>query len=181
MMPLTLALIAIGAFFRLVPHPDNMVPMAAIALYAAARLPRRWAVVVPLAAILLSDVAIDVSHSYPFYFTSRLTTYAFFTLLVALGWLVPRQAGMPARIGAAVAGSTLFFVLSNFAVWIGGEGYSYPMTLGGLLSTYAAGLPFYRNGLIADVAGTVVLFGLDGVLARWFEPKPAKATVEVTE
>jgi hypothetical protein len=168
------ALIAVGIFSRLLPHPDNMVPIAAIALYAAARLPARWAAVVTLAILVLSDVVIDLGHGYPFYFTSRLTTYGIFTALVGLGCLVPKTARMPARVGMAVVASTIFFLASNFAVWIGGEGYGYPMTAGGLLSTYVAGLPFYRNGLIADVVGTVALFGVDALLVKAAEGRRAR-------
>lgn len=159
-----LLLLVVGIGSRLIDHPHNMVPMCAIALFAAARLPKRWALIVPVAAWLISDVIIDMGHGYPLYLGSRLTSYAYIVGLVALGWLVPRTAGIPLRVGAAVAAQTLFFLVSNFAVWAGGEGFGYPRTLGGLLSTYYAGLPFYQNGLIADVGATLVLFGVMGLI-----------------
>ncbi|CAN5911149.1 hypothetical protein BH23PLA1_BH23PLA1_18520 [soil metagenome] len=174
-MTTTVLLIMAGILSRLIPHPDNMVPLGAIALYAAARLPRQWAIVVPLAVLLLSDVIIDMGHGYPFHFTPRLTTYAAFTLIVAFGWLAPKNAGMFTRFGMAISASTLFFLLSNFAVWVSGGGYAYAMTFGGLASTYAVALPFYHNSLIADVLGTGVLFGLDALLRREPQPLPAVA------
>jgi hypothetical protein len=174
-MPTALLLVVAGVLSRLVPHPVNFVPLGAIALYAAARLPRQWALAIPLAVLVLSDAVIDMGHGYPFYFSSRLTTYALFLVIVALGWLVPKTAGMGTRLAAAAGAATLFFVVSNFAVWAGGEGFGFPRTLGGLLSTYTVGLPFYRNGLMADLAGTVVLFGLDALLSRAGDRQRAEA------
>ncbi len=69
------------------------------------------------------------------------------------------------RVGLALGAGTLFFLVSNFAVWMSGGGYGHPHTLAGLMSTYADGIPFYRNELIANALGTVALFGLDGLLA----------------
>ncbi|MGZ3316604.1 MAG: DUF6580 family putative transport protein [Isosphaeraceae bacterium] len=61
-----LFLIAIGAIYRLVPHPWNLVPMGALSLYAGASLPRRWAWAVPVAAMGLSDLVIDYAIGRPF-------------------------------------------------------------------------------------------------------------------
>jgi hypothetical protein len=141
-----------------------MVPMCALALYGAARLPRSWSLVVPLGAWFLSDLLIDMGHGYPYFHASRWTSYGVMGVLVMLGWLMPRQAGLPARLGAAFGGQTLFFLASNLAVWVGGEGYGFPMTLAGLISTYAVALPFYGNGLVADGAATALLFGVEGLL-----------------
>ena len=55
---LSLFLIAVGAIYRLVPHPVNAVPMGALALFAGASLPRRWAWIVPVAAMGLSDLVL---------------------------------------------------------------------------------------------------------------------------
>jgi hypothetical protein len=164
-MPTALLLVIAGVLSRLIPHPVNFVPLGAIALYAAARLPRQWALAIPLAVLVLSDAVIDLGHGYPFYFTSRLTIYVLFVAIVAMGWLVPKSAGMGTRLAAAAGAATVFFLVSNFAVWAGGEGFGFPRTFGGLISTYHVALPFYRNGLLADLAGTVVLFGLDALLS----------------
>ncbi len=180
-MTTTVFLIILGILSRLIPHPDNMVPLGAIALYAAARLPKQWAIIVPLAILLLSDALIDMGHGYAFHFTPRLTTYFAFTLIVAFGWLAPRNAGMMTRFGMAAGASTLFFLLSNFAVWISGGGFGYALNFGGLASTYAVALPFYHNSLIADVLGTGVLFGLDALLRREREIEPLPAVALETD
>ena len=68
--------------------------LAAVALYAGARLPRQWAALVPLAVRLLSDLYIDPNHAYRFDYASRLTTYAYFGLLAVVGGGMPRRAGL---------------------------------------------------------------------------------------
>src|SRR5581483_7093717 len=93
---LALILIALGVLCRLGPFLSNYrylgVPMAGLALYAAARLPRRWALAVPLATLLLSDLYIDPNHAYPFEYATRLATYVFFGLLAVAGAAVPSRA-----------------------------------------------------------------------------------------
>lgn len=159
-------LVLAGVLSRLLPHPPNAVALGAIALYAGARLPRRWALTIPLAILIASDYALDYAHGYPFYFASRLTTYAVFTLVALGGSFAPREAGPMARGGYAVAASTAFFLVSNLAVWFEGTGYDFPRTFAGLMSTYAVAIPFYQNSLIADLLGTGLLFGLDALLGR---------------
>lgn len=164
-MTTALILIALGVATRLAPHPANMVPLAAVALYAAARLPKRWAFVVPLAAMLLSDLALDLNSGWTTPLATRATIYGTFALIVALGRLPGREAGPIVRGALAVGGSTLFFLTTNLAVWATGE-IGYPRTGAGLITCYVAALPFYGNALVADLAGTAALFGLDALARR---------------
>ncbi len=177
-------LVLLGVMSRLLPHSPNAVALGATALYAGARLPRRWAIAVPLAALALSDFVIDLGHGYAFYPFTRATTYAIFAGIALLGTYVPRRsgwlAGAATRLGMSVVGSTLFFLLSNFAVWAEGSGLGYPLTFAGLLSCYQAGLPFFSRmlgeypigTLEADLIGTTLLFGVDA-LATHFGLLPA--------
>src|SRR5579871_3239972 len=138
-----LFLVFAGLMSRLLPHPPNLVALGAIALYAGARLPRRWALTVPLVIVAFSDVAIDFQHAlsglvlvckhgYLFNPLSRLTTYAVFTALALAGGCVPRNAGPLTRAGMSVLGSIAFFLASNLAVWAEGSGYDFPRTFAGL-------------------------------------------------
>ena len=58
-MTTAVLLVLLGALSRLLPHPPNFVALGALALYSGARLPRRWAWAVPLAAMALSDFFLD--------------------------------------------------------------------------------------------------------------------------
>jgi hypothetical protein len=163
-MSMAIVLIFLGALSRLVPHLPNEVAMGALALYAGARLPRRWAFVVPLAAMALSDLVIDWGHGRSVISFNRVIIYGTFVLIVALGRLPRSDAGPVLRVAMSLIASTVFFITSNFAVWAW-DGM-YPLTGTGLLACYTAGLPFFRYTVRADLVGTAVLFGVDAVAVR---------------
>jgi hypothetical protein len=136
--------------------------MGAVALYAGYRLPRRWAWLVPVSAIVLSDLVLDFGTPRPLFELSRWTVYATLAATTLLGAL----AGMP-RFGRwllpvlSLSGSTLFFITTNLATWA--EGRLYPMTPAGLLECYTLALPFFGRTILADLLGTGLLFGLGPV------------------
>ncbi len=151
----------LGALSRLVPHPPNFVALGALALYAGARLPRRWAVAVPLSAMALSDLALDFGTGRAAISGMRLTIYATFAVIVFGGWLA-RHGSVPIRfVALSLGASLLFFLTSNFAEWLADP--IYPKTPAGLALCYAAAVPFLWNTLFADLLGTAVLFGLDAL------------------
>jgi hypothetical protein len=165
-------LVILGAATRLVDHAPNAVPMAAIALFAAARLPRRWAWMAPVGAMALADAYINLRYGqFPGVLIVSFTSYATFAVIALLGGLLGRKAHPAARIGASLAGSTLFFLTTNFAVWAAqrgtGIGLNYGEGVPGLLECYLAALPFFRNGVVADLIGTVVLFGCSALIAQF--------------
>lgn len=172
---LAFGLIALGAASRLVGLPPNAVPLGAIALYAGARLPRRWAFAVPVAAMVLSDLYLD-AFVYPamqgrgFFSLVRLTNYIAFAAVAELGGLVRKDLGPFGRAGMSLGASTLFFLASNFAVWVMGEGLRFPLTPAGLLACYTFALPFFGNTVIADLLGTLGLFGTEAVVSRLRRP-----------
>jgi hypothetical protein len=172
---IALVLIALGTVSRLSPHPSNLVFLGptALALYAGARLPRAWAIAVPLLALFVSDLVLDWGTPYTgsFFTAEYLTRYATFAVVAWAGWRLRGRQGVPARMLMAVGASTLFFLTTNFAVWaapygVGAAGPMYPRTSAGLWTCYVAALPFYRNSFAADVIGTGLLFGLDALAHR---------------
>jgi hypothetical protein len=157
-------LIVAAGMARLAPHPPNFTPVGAMALFGGARLRWGWAFVLPLAVMYATDVVLwKLTGLAPF----NPFVYGCFLLDVLLGRLLLRKA-TPWRIGVAALLSTAqFFAVTNFGVWL--TGTMYPHTAGGLLACYAAGLPFARNMLCADLFYSAVLFGaaaLVPVLAR---------------
>ena len=131
-------LIGFGMLSRLIPHPWNATPVMAIAL------------LVPLALVAGSDALLGWHAVIPF-------TWGAFVLTGMLGWWLRGHARPGRVLTAAVSGSCLFFVISNFGVWLM-EGM-YPHTAAGLIECYAAAVPFFRNGLLGDLVYTAVLFG----------------------
>jgi hypothetical protein len=167
------ALLFIGVVCRLLPpylatwgvNAWNLVPMGAVALYAGSRLPWRVAWLVPLAAMVLSDLVLDSYRHRPLFELSRWVIYATFAATTLLGplanrfrrhyWLLPLLS---------LAASLLFFLTSNFAVWA--EGHLYPLTVEGLRDCYWYALPFFRQTVLGDLVGTAVLFGVGALIER---------------
>jgi hypothetical protein len=154
----------------------NFVPMGAVALYAGARLPRRWAWIVPVAGMVLSDILLDYGQHRPIFELTRWVIYATLAATTLLGPAANRP-----RIGPLVlpilslTASMLFFVTSNFGVWT--EGLLYPLTLPGLTNCYIAAIPFYGRTILADLIGTGLLFGLGALIERAVQ-RSASAQVE---
>lgn len=153
-------MILTAAASRLIPHPPNFTPIAAMALFSGARLADpRQAFLVPLTAMFLSDLAIGILSGDLRVGLHPLlpVIYASFALIVCLGlWLRNRQSVLSIA-AATLAGSVLFFVLTNFGVWAFGSGY--PKSAAGLVACSVAAIPFFRNALLGDAFYAMALFG----------------------
>lgn len=149
-------LLLLGIAGRLAPHPWNVTPLTAIALLGGALLPARWAVALPVAVAMASDLLLGWHTTMPF-------TWAGFALTGVIGrWL--RQPS-PARVAAgALTASTAFFAISNLGVWL--VGGLYPSTLEGLAACFVAAIPFFRQMLAGDLICALALFGLVALAGR---------------
>ena len=144
-------MIALAAILRVSPHPWNLTPIGAIALFSGAMFRNRWiALLLPLASLFVGDVFVG-------FHKLMLIVYASFALSVAIGrWL--RENRSVQRIGGAVLlGAAQFFAITNFAMWALG-GY-YPKTAAGLATCFLAGGPFFWNTLGGDALYAGILFG----------------------
>lgn len=155
--PLAIGLMLLGALIRVTQHL-NFAPVGALSLFGGARL-RGWqAYLLPLGLMALTDPLLGgYSFATPF-------VYASFLVSVWIGTRL-RQTENPLAIGgAALAGSLQFFLITNFAAFIGFN--TYPHTLSGLVSCYVAGIPFYGRTLASDLFYAAVFFGLHAWLSR---------------
>jgi hypothetical protein len=140
----------------------NFAPVAAVALCGAAYLPRRYAVVLPLAMLFVSDVILNVFHYHqPLLTFDILPRYAALVLISAIGFALRGRAKLPALVGASIVGSLLFYVITNTGSWITDPGYA--KNLAGWAQALTVGLPgfpstwsFYRNTLLGDVSFTLL-------------------------
>ena len=148
---LLIGMILAAAAMRLLPHPSNFTPIGALALFAGAQFDdKRWAFIVPLAAMLLSDLVIGFHSQMPL-------IYGAFAVIVVMGFWLGEKKSAANIAGASVAAATFFFVVSNFSVWVF-DGL-YPLTFQGLVNCYIAAIPFFQNWLIATLFYSAVLFG----------------------
>ncbi|NIR28827.1 MAG: hypothetical protein GWN84_05815 [Gammaproteobacteria bacterium] len=157
---MVLVAIVLGvAFLRLIPHPPNFAPAAALALFAGAHFrDNRTALLLPLAAMMLSDLLIGLHGQ-------MLVIYGCFTATVGIGMLLRDRIRIAPVAAAAIGSSVLFFAVTNLAVWAL-DGL-YPLTLEGLLACYVAAIPFFQNTLLGTAFYTVVLFGGFALAERW--------------
>lgn len=157
------ALVLLAALCRMVDHGFvNVAPIGAMALFGGACFrSRKAAFLVPLSALLLSDVLLNLTrHSNLWSEAWKLTafTYLAFVLVVSLGMLLRnRTRSVFAVAGGSLAGSIVFFLVSNFGWWMT-MGFHAP-TFAGLTECYVQALPFFRNTLASDLAFNAVLFG----------------------
>lgn len=160
----SIALIFLTALTRLLPHPDNFTPIGAMALFGAAYFSRQaLTLAIPFIALFISDLLLNNIIYRQYYSGFTLITswwiYAAFGLVMLAGWLLLRQKTSPGRIVvASLSASAIFFLVTNFSVWLGGT--MYPKTLAGLMTCYAAGLPFLKNTVLGDLFFSAVMFGM---------------------
>ena len=152
----TTGMILAAAATRLLPHPPNFTPVLAIALFGGARFhSRKLGLAVPLLAMLLGDLGLELGGRHGFYALMPVV-YGAVAACAVIGFALRTRSGAGRTVGAAVASSVLFYVATNFAVWLAGG--LYPMTATGLADCYVAAVPFFRNTLASTVAYSVVLF-----------------------
>lgn len=146
-----LALVVFGVIMRLLPHPANLAPVGAIALFGGAVLPRKLGWWLPLATMAISDYLIG-------FYDGILFTWAAF-LLVGLFGMSLRNSSNWFRVPFGALGSgIIFFAISNFGVWL--QGGLYSRTWAGLAECYTMALPFFRNTLLGDLLYGAILFGV---------------------
>ena len=154
----------------LLPHFPNFAPLDAMALFGGAYFARkRWAVLVPLLAVWGSDLILNYQYTgylqllYPGWYWQ----YGCYALMALLAHAGLRQV-TPLRVAlGATTAAVIFFIVSNFGVWVGSA--MYPHTGGGLLACYVAALPFFSHSLLSNLVYCSVLFG-GFELAQWRFP-----------
>ncbi len=158
-------IILLAAFTRIMPHPPNFSPMAAIGLFGAAHFAKKWqAFFIPLIGIWISDLVINnyvyssSSSNFVWFYSGFYWQYMSYILIIFAGlFIFNRGISLTKTFGGMMSSSGIFFLVSNFGVWTGGT--MYPKNFGGLINCYAAGVPFIHNTIISDVLFTTVLFG----------------------
>ena len=129
-------------------------PVIAIALFAGFIIKQKdMSFLLPLAALFISDAIIQLLYTqdlfpYAGFYGGQWKNYLVLLLSTLIGWgLKGRSTG--SLIAGGIAAPTVYFLVSNFMVWQAASEATYPKTFSGLLTCYEAGLPFYRNSLIA--------------------------------
>jgi hypothetical protein len=160
------ALVIFAALWRVAEIEGNFSPVAAIALFAgAAFADRRWAYGLPLLAMALSDLYLGLHSLLP-------VVYGCMMLTTWLGTRIGAKARWLPILGYGFLSSLIFFVVTNFAVWLGGT--MYPMNAAGLLACFTFAVPFFKSTVASTVLFSVAMFGV-WQLVRGLNREPAAA------
>ena len=130
------SLIFFAILSRFLPHPPNFTPIAAIALLSSKGFTNRWVVfLIPIVSLFISDLFIGLHATIPFVYFS-------FILIALLGMYVKKI-----NIISVLLSSTIFFLVSNFGVWL----LYYPISVEGIIQCYTLALPFFLNTVLGDL------------------------------
>src|SRR3990167_2733604 len=147
---LPLSLIVLSAVLsRILPHPPNFAPISGIALFSGSYLSGFNAFLLPLGIMFLSDMIIGF-HS------TILYVYGSFFLIVCLGKLLRKKNSFISLATTSFASSLIFFIITNFGVWLNGGLYT--KNLQGLEQSYIMALPFFKNTIAGDFFYAFLLF-----------------------
>jgi hypothetical protein len=159
---------------------SNFAPMAAIALCGAAYFPARYKFTVPLIALFISDVVLNMHYGFSLFSPFVASHYLGFALVGGLGLFLQNRASLKTLLPASLVASLIFYVVTNIVSWAFDPGYV--KNFGGLLQALTVGVPaysstptwmFFRNSVLSDLLFT----GLFILCMHWGRtPAPARAT-----
>ena len=148
---LALGLVALLALSRLIPHPPNFTPILGMAVFSGAIINKRFfAYLVPLLAMLLSDLYLGFHASMPIIYFSL-------AICVLIGTFIEARVTILNSFLSISLGVLVFFLITNFMVWYGSG--MYESSISGLLTCYFMGLPFVQNTFISSI-----LYGMGAFL-----------------
>ncbi|MFT5167465.1 MAG: hypothetical protein ACI8P3_002703 [Saprospiraceae bacterium] len=185
-LAILIVMIIAAACFRFIKMPPNFSPITGIALFGAAYFSRKYlALIVPFLILWISNLVLDNVFYAQWYegfqWFSQPLVFVAFGGIVLLGFVFLKKVNFYRIIGASLTASVLFFLVTNFGVWLGSP--TYPQSFSGLILCYAAGIPFitnpgaehyfFLNTVFGDLMFTVGLFGVFELIKFQF-PRLAK-------
>ena len=142
-LKLTLCVIAVLCASRFIPHPPNFTGLIALGLYIPASFGLRYIPSI-LIALLISDIFLGF-HSTMF--------FTFFSLLlIGLLSIIFKNKSIY-RLAGSFLGALLFFIITNFGVWLSGY---YGLTLQGLINCYILAIPFFYGTVLSTLIYSIL-------------------------
>jgi len=153
---LAICLLAIGILSRLIIHVDNFTPVIALALFGGVYLKRKQALLLPILLFAATDIILGF-HKTMFF------TWSTILLIVLMGFAVQKNKNWATVLGGGIFSAILFFVTTNFGVWI--MTGMHPLTLTGLAECYVVAIPYFRSSLLSTLIYGFIFFGAYEVIA----------------
>ncbi len=162
-------LVVIAAVYRIIPgRPFGFAPQIAMALFAGSVMTdKKMSFLLPLLSMFVSDALYEILYinglsSIAGFYNGQLSNYLLFAGLTVIGFWVKKN-NIAHIIGGSLVAATLYFIASNFLLWISGglalNNLPYAKTWAGLSECYVAAVPFYLNSIYATLTFSAVLFG----------------------
>lgn len=171
-LAIALSLIAFAVALRVLPHPANFAPVAAVAIFGGAILPRKLALWVPVGAMIVSDAIIGFHNLV-------LLTWGCYALIALASNIWLKKPNLAKGAGLTLAGSSLFYLVTNFGVWLTSGMYAHSWS--GLAQCYAMAIPFFRNTVAGDLFYTAALFGAFALATRLSSSLLTPQNFKITE
>ena len=147
------ALVALCVVARLLPHPPNFAPAAAVALFGGVLFSRGW----QAGGVVLVGMAVGDWFIGFYDIGVMVTVYASMLMPLAARRLLRRSSGVAGVATVALLSGLGFYLTTNAAVWFFTG--TYPTTAEGLAASYLAGLPFLKWTLLGNLFYSAILFG----------------------
>ena len=136
-----IVIILLAIVARVIPHAPNFAPIGGLALFSGSHFKKKIALIIPLTAMFVSDIFLGFHKTVPYVYVS-------FIIISLIGGLIKNNKWQSLALASLVS-SVLFFLITNFGVWVSFNMYS--KTIDGLIQSYAMGLPFFRNTILSDL------------------------------
>lgn len=171
-------LVLMASLYRVMPNrPWGFAPQIAMALFSGSIVAnKKFAFLMPLASMLVSDILYQTLYrlnvsSIPGFYEGQVSNYLLFVGLTVIGFAINKNK-LSHILAGSVGGVIIYFLASNFIVWIGGgldiNNQPYQKTLNGLSACFAAGIPFLKASLYSTVLFSGIFFGGYHLLNRYF-------------
>jgi hypothetical protein len=147
-------LAAIGVAGRLLPHMPNVTPIGALAIWAAIRLPYKWAALIVIGTMLVTDAFLGFYQGFAFTYVALLGAMLIASRLKNDRWFMVG--------GATIVGAILFFLVTNNTYLYAHS--LYPHTFAGMIASYVSALPFFKLSLLGDIGYVALFFTLEYVI-----------------
>jgi hypothetical protein len=139
----SIILIFILVFSRLIPHPPNFTPIISASIISGYLFKKiNISLFIVLSSMILSDLFIG------FHKTIFFTYLSLFTIIIIFS-KINNIINKKNLFLFGLAGSLIFFLISNFGVWLIGDIYEKNLT--GLLSCYILAIPFLKNSILSTI------------------------------
>lgn len=171
---LVTSLLLAAVFSRFVPHIGNFTAVIAVSLLGGAWIKRtQLAIIIPLAAVLLSDLVINNTlyasgSGFTLFYPGMgfvYGAYAVIALIGRFGLSKMNNNKYAAYLGFGLASSIFFFLTTNFGSWLADPMYT--KDFAGLMTAYEMGIPFFRGTVVGTLAYGMALIAVrDAILAR---------------